>query len=679
MSKITKKAAAIVFAIAIMASSVCAVFTGCATNDPSEPDGPSNTSTAVYSNGGTAVQYGDYVYFINGIPDYTDESGTTNVAGSVVKGGIYRTTIDWDRPDTLDEARNAVLEEYADDARFADPDNEGDTGFDEDDYERSAARSTTLYDVLDFEHEILDYIQLGEYTIGNEDGSEQPTYTDSEGRTRQNFVPTAGEAGEWRVTSERVVSKKVGTSGYDGGFWIYDNIIYFASPSTDHDTEGNVEYDRTSFWAYNLGTGSLTELYTATEVNNALPYAYYKVGDYVYLATFERYYANADDEEAGVLTGYIVINRISGTNVVDNYELMEGVTDAYFYVSETYIPDENETSANNFIYFTRENTSDDNNPDGVTLEMVPVDASQGQEDARYTIDTATTGSISVLGLEGGYLYYTKTLASGSTGLLINSLYAQLHEYDDTYVYDPADPDSDIAPPMNEFDPVLCSDTSEYTTILPIPQDSNDMKAPCFMGANSNGIYRVTATGRTQVYNGTITLVGYNDGRIYCTLETTDEETEDDTTTDDEDSSGTVTAFVSASAYQDFTYQTATILNIGVAPTTTPFSIDFVTLDFGAVTGATADTEETYVSYFGTYGGSMTDYMYLNKVSGRWESASTVNLMISDVVYSEKPAITCYDHNCLNFLHDHSSWDDYTEDEEEGSTEGGVMPDDSTFT
>ena len=66
----------------------------------------------VYSNGGSIVQYGDHVYFINGIPDYTDESGTSNVEGRVVKGGIYRAKIRTDRPASVDEEENKLISTF---------------------------------------------------------------------------------------------------------------------------------------------------------------------------------------------------------------------------------------------------------------------------------------------------------------------------------------------------------------------------------------------------------------------------------------------------------------------------------------------------------------------------------------------------------------------------------------
>ena len=51
--------------------------------------------SAVLSNGGSAVQYGDYVYFINGtVPGFTDPNAKANVWGDVVKGGIARVKLE---------------------------------------------------------------------------------------------------------------------------------------------------------------------------------------------------------------------------------------------------------------------------------------------------------------------------------------------------------------------------------------------------------------------------------------------------------------------------------------------------------------------------------------------------------------------------------------------------------
>ncbi len=49
-----------------------------------------DTSYVVTSQGGSAVAYGNYVYFINGTRGYDDEDGTNNIWKDAIKGGLYR-------------------------------------------------------------------------------------------------------------------------------------------------------------------------------------------------------------------------------------------------------------------------------------------------------------------------------------------------------------------------------------------------------------------------------------------------------------------------------------------------------------------------------------------------------------------------------------------------------------
>ncbi|MBR2988826.1 MAG: hypothetical protein IKC64_03785, partial [Clostridia bacterium] len=52
--------------------------------------GAQKTTYTVTSNGGSAVAYGNYVYFLNGYRGYEDTDATANVFGEVVKGAVYR-------------------------------------------------------------------------------------------------------------------------------------------------------------------------------------------------------------------------------------------------------------------------------------------------------------------------------------------------------------------------------------------------------------------------------------------------------------------------------------------------------------------------------------------------------------------------------------------------------------
>ena len=75
-------------------------FAGCGDNSYGgsvKVEGTQDTSYAVHSNGGNAVQYGNYIYFINGSASYEDTDGKNNVWGDVVKGALYRAELVGDK------------------------------------------------------------------------------------------------------------------------------------------------------------------------------------------------------------------------------------------------------------------------------------------------------------------------------------------------------------------------------------------------------------------------------------------------------------------------------------------------------------------------------------------------------------------------------------------------------
>ncbi|MDE6293011.1 MAG: hypothetical protein K2L88_00110 [Clostridiales bacterium] len=59
-----------------------------------------DTSYAVTSQGGSAVAYGNNIYFINGYRGYSDTDGKANVWNKVVKGALYRTELNGARDES---------------------------------------------------------------------------------------------------------------------------------------------------------------------------------------------------------------------------------------------------------------------------------------------------------------------------------------------------------------------------------------------------------------------------------------------------------------------------------------------------------------------------------------------------------------------------------------------------
>lgn len=80
----------IALAAAVILSLSCLVGCGGDKYDSVHIDGAQDTSYKVVGNGGSVVQYGNYVYFLNGTRGYDDADGTANKFGGVVKGAVYR-------------------------------------------------------------------------------------------------------------------------------------------------------------------------------------------------------------------------------------------------------------------------------------------------------------------------------------------------------------------------------------------------------------------------------------------------------------------------------------------------------------------------------------------------------------------------------------------------------------
>ncbi len=74
----------------------CVALFGCSGDKYTKIDvkGAQDTDYAVVGNGGNAVAYGNYVYFINGTRGYEDTDGSANVFGKVVKGAVYRAELE---------------------------------------------------------------------------------------------------------------------------------------------------------------------------------------------------------------------------------------------------------------------------------------------------------------------------------------------------------------------------------------------------------------------------------------------------------------------------------------------------------------------------------------------------------------------------------------------------------
>lgn len=213
---------------------VLLTMTGCAVDNYTAINikGKQDTSYAVTSNGGSAVKYGNYVYFINGSRGYEDDKGTANKFGSVVKGGLYRAEL-------INETENGGrIENY-----YAD-------GVDE---------------FVPYDSE-----QTG-LSLATE---EKLSYKNK----KQNVVK-----------NQLLVPKTIGTSGYaDGGIYIFDDYVYYATPANTKDKNGNIMDDYTLFLRTKLDGSVTEEIYTTQNSASDKPYGFYKYNGKIYLVALEN-------------------------------------------------------------------------------------------------------------------------------------------------------------------------------------------------------------------------------------------------------------------------------------------------------------------------------------------------------------------------------------------------------
>ncbi len=223
-----KRKIAMSIALAAVLAASPAALTACSGDHYSEVKfAAQDTSYVVTSQGGSAVSYGNYVYFINGTRGYDDTEGTANVWDKAVKGGLYRAELNGSKQ-AFDGADG--INAFAPVA-----DGEG----------------------IEFK-----------YTVG-EDYFGKPLNV---------------------VDVDKIAAKTVGTTGYSrGGIFVYDNAVYFASPNNEKNSTGAVQATRTDFFMMPLSGGKPTKLYTTSEGvdTSSAPYAFYKYGDNVYLTVKE--------------------------------------------------------------------------------------------------------------------------------------------------------------------------------------------------------------------------------------------------------------------------------------------------------------------------------------------------------------------------------------------------------
>jgi len=189
--------------------------------------------------------------------------------------------------------------------------------------------------------------------------------------------------------TELVVPKVVGFD--NGGFYIMDDYIYYATPNMNYNEVGILQTSRVEFYKININGSkkSNTKVYTTEVAEDVLDWTLYKVDGVVYLLTY--------------VDGKVISVNTSNNSVVASVE-----TDNYAFNYElNYATDRNRgAELQNYVYFTRSVTEEDHVDANAKGNFIcKLNVATGEVTKLNIVDNFTYSINSVV---GDSLYYTKT-------------------------------------------------------------------------------------------------------------------------------------------------------------------------------------------------------------------------------------------------------------------------------
>lgn len=197
---------------------------------------------------------------------------------------------------------------------------------------------------------------------------------------------------------DQVVSKVVGFS--NGGFYIFDNYIYYATPYMNLDREGVLQSSRVEFHRVNINGTQDKTLYVTEKSEDNLDWTMYKVNNTMYIVAY-------------VDSKIYIVNT---TNTKD-VKILENTT-SYAFLDETNYESKKERTGEfqKYIYYTRDIATEDNYSGNFKGNIVgKIDIVSGEK-TEYQASLEFTYSI--VDVKPTQIYYTKTNASyGGKALL----------------------------------------------------------------------------------------------------------------------------------------------------------------------------------------------------------------------------------------------------------------------
>lgn len=156
-------------------------------------------------------------------------------------------------------------------------------------------------------------------------------------RIKKDDLAAAADRDKAAVSAEMVIPSLFVASDLTSGFYMFenDNNVYFASPYTEKDKEGNVENDRLSFVKASLDGKERTVLLTVDD--NSTPYRFVKNGDKVYLVIKTTVKDERSESDTATRTALVAYDASNGDKIftsekVSEYDFGEG-NDIYYTVT----------------------------------------------------------------------------------------------------------------------------------------------------------------------------------------------------------------------------------------------------------------------------------------------------------------------------------------------------------
>ncbi len=326
------------------------VLAGCSTEQFDIAGEKQDTTYAVIGNGGNSVQYGNYVYFINGSRGYSDD-GNDNKFGNVVKGAVYRAKLNGEK---VEGELNALFDVTAD----------------------ANGSEFVTKKGADYYNNEIDYVDV-----------------------------------------TRVVPKVVGTSGYtEGGIYIFDNWLYYATPNNTKNKQGTVQTSKTDFARINLSTGEVDAIYTTSGDSSSGKYSFSKFGDKVYLTC-----------HFGTTLVTVACGNAKGK--IDDEKTYKNVEDVILpYRANYYSKQSNKVRGlEDYVFILRSATDADAQRTGKVIEMLSPD---GKEKANVVMQGKDTDALETV--NNGKLFYRTTDASGNGKIVADNLHEVMMQYAPSY-------------------------------------------------------------------------------------------------------------------------------------------------------------------------------------------------------------------------------------------------------